>query len=537
VGNASTSVSTAHADWMKRLEDFDNSKIPVMQKMKNGDLTALRGSHNNNSPLAAADVFTVLGLKQKRSTKETKQLETQWGKKLKLKLTSQSEKAGQKFLADSLRRYGGFDTSQSGSMFHDPRHMVLKDDEEEKQTSGVHPFSAKPDLTSLAGPILFEIKPAAAAEGGTTPNCTSVLAQAVGRVFVMRSVYAHLKKIVVFAVTPASAWVVVFTRNDVHSYKRPQSSFEDVTMSAIKHKDILPLWRGVTDACKKDPSWYLTPDGPHILRFLQTLGCNPRTCITKLHAASSSRVYTVSLPSMYRYPRVGTKKGASVVGALRQKPDFCIKVVLDDDKFKGELSAVMAVKDRFNQQRKKQDDPLFYMLGGWSCAVEPSSQKKRGRSQDFETISNATSIRSSINRGVIEIVHDVSSSPKLAYNWMSVENTRKVGGGCFAMRLGRAVHGVVTEAMANGICTTLRACQEAGVYHCDIRKSNVLEFENGHYQLIDFDHAVPADASRFVLQEGGQLESLGPRLVAGKHEGPGSEVEWGGKTTWRCWSV
>jgi hypothetical protein len=94
------------------------------------------------------------------------------------------------------------------------------------------------------------------------------------------------------------------------------------------------------------------------------------------------------------------------------------------------------------------------------------------------------------------------------------------------MRLGRTVHGVITEAMVNGICTTLRACQEAGVYHCDIRKSNVLEFENGHYQLIDFDRAVPADASRFVLQEGGQLESLGPRL-AGKHKGPGSEVEWG----------
>jgi hypothetical protein len=56
------------------------------------------------------------------------------------------------------------------------------------------------------------------------------------------------------------------------------------------------------------------------------------------------------------------KKGNKVVGALRQEPDFCIKVVHDDDKFKRELSAVMAVKDRFNRQRKKQDGPWFYIL-------------------------------------------------------------------------------------------------------------------------------------------------------------------------------
>ena len=71
-----------------------------------------------------------------------------------------------------------------------------------------------------------------------------------------------------------------------------------------------------------------------------------------------------------------------------------------------------------------------------------------------------------------------------------------------------------------------RHCEPECIIATYIRKSNVLEFESGHYQLIDFDRAVPADASRFVLQEGGQLESLGPRL-AGKHKGPGSEVEWG----------
>ena len=86
---------------------------------------------------------------------------------LKRKSRSPSEKDGQKFLADSLRRYGGLDTSHTGSMFHDDlRYMVLQQEEEEERvTPGVHPFSAPPAadnndycLTSKAGRDLFFLK-------------------------------------------------------------------------------------------------------------------------------------------------------------------------------------------------------------------------------------------------------------------------------------------------------------------------------------------------------------------------------------------
>jgi hypothetical protein len=288
MGEASTTVRTAHSDLLKRLDDFDNSKILVVQKMKDGGTTALRESVTEYSPLDASRVFTVLDLTQKPSTKKTKLCETLWGNELKLKLTSTSEKPGQDFLAETLLKRRGLDTSQPRSMFHDPQPMVL--DGKKRQTPGVHPFCAQPAdndccSTSKAGPVLFEIKPAAAADGGTTPNCTRVLAQALGRVFVMRSVYAHLKKIVVFAVTPGSAWVVVFTRNDVHSYKRP-SFFERVTVSAIKHKDILPLWRGVKPMpAVLDPRW--PPHSP--------LPPKPGLQPSHVHHAAACRIFVSSV--------------------------------------------------------------------------------------------------------------------------------------------------------------------------------------------------------------------------------------------------
>jgi RIO-like serine/threonine protein kinase len=49
----------------------------------------------------------------------------------------------------------------------------------------------------------------------------------------------------------------------------------------------------------------------------------------------------------------------------------------------------------------------------------------------------------------------------------------------------------------------LNATHQANYFHCDIRKANVLMFDD-EYQLIDYDHALPVNASTFRFVEGAQ---------------------------------
>jgi hypothetical protein len=223
-----------------------------------------------------------------------------------------------------------------------------------------------------------------------------------------------------------------------------------------------------------------------------------------------------------------------VLGACRNKADFCIKIIGNLTKCKHELEMAAKVKTEFNADVGREG--RFYMLGGWCFRGEQAdpprrvlrnrtagnSKRKRNDRDVEETdmtmlkVARMAQIRSCIGKGTVQ--------PNERRHRVVCDT-----GGCVIMRVGQAVHGGITWAMVLGIGQSLSACFRADVFHCDIRKSNVMKFGEDDFQLIDFDHAVSRDNNEFELHAGGQLDSLGPRLCG---EEAGTHVSWNATDDW-----
>ena len=93
------------------------------------------------------------------------------------------------------------------------------------------------------------------------------------------------------------------------------------------------------------------------------------------------------------------------------------------------------------------------------------------------------------------------------------------------MRVG-TITSVINENYSkwiDGLYKSVKATHDSGYYHCDIRQSNILMFENDCFQLIDYDHAVSKDEPTVIFSKGGQYNM---RCASMRYKQIGDSVEW-----------
>lgn len=82
------------------------------------------------------------------------------------------------------------------------------------------------------------------------------------------------------------------------------------------------------------------------------------------------------------------------------------------------------------------------------------------------------------------------------------------------MKYGSASKEVDESHVWLGVCQSLQVAHQAGIFHCDIRKSNVLYFDAIGWRLVDFGLSceVAHDKYELDLDSGAQANGVGPRV-------------------------
>jgi len=357
----------------------------------------------------------------------------------------------------------------------------------------------------------------------------AVMSQALNRVYVLRSFYAQLSKAIIFAVGPNRAWILI--------YSRSFSNSEKLACFRIGFDDISPLWSAITHQMIVNKKWFLSNDADILNEAIMHLGFHPaltRSEFVKTSVSCNHRVYIVTVPRLFKYMNVSNENAGahSVLGcSAGDDESVAIKIfnVLDLESFENEADNVMAVKEKYNTDEKVE---RFYVVGtGEVLGYESSGgiQIEWTTNEMIEThSSNLIRKLRSDYRG-----EDITPSNSIYLLKDDVVwdcfNLRRspLPGGFILMRNGKSIprkeRSSCRSAVCDGVLDTLHAAHSAGIYHCDIRWSNILQFGTT-YQLIDFDHSVTSDDSTVTLREGAQLDGRGRRLR--KFFSEGDEVVW-----------
>jgi hypothetical protein len=197
-----------------------------------------------------------------------------------------------------------------------------------------------------------------------------VLLQIVRRVHTTLSMSQFLKVAAGFSSTPTKAHVVVGVRSLPESRADPAKL--GLYIYHCPHTALNQLWPRLT-ATFKVPSTFLTEDGPFLWHTLIQLGLNPMWCRVRLEDWSMSRVYAITTPEVWTYPSAFSlepeekktleKKQKKVMAVHSDKPQLAMKVVLDGDDFKNELSALSQTSEVWSSVSGAQ----FFALAAYSA--------------------------------------------------------------------------------------------------------------------------------------------------------------------------
>ena len=223
-------------------------------------------------------------------------------------------------------------------------------------------LSAKPDGTSLVAPMDLEIK-SDLCSGGLAEVDWRVLDQAVERVLMRLRMAGFLSCAVAFAVTGRSAWCVVGERRF-----ESRQEIQQLNVCRVSHSAVALLWGAVTRRAAREPHFFLTADGPCLLRSLCAAGLEPWACRVKWLASSMSNVYGITLPQQF-------KLGNNMCRGVDCRPTsvtFVVKVVCGGN-------ADLFTREAFALQKMADASPefefTFYALG---CFPDDEESKNPG---------------------------------------------------------------------------------------------------------------------------------------------------------------
>lgn len=291
------------------------------------------------------------------SSDESREMKTNFDL-LKVLREATSEGAAQAVINQHLDKLKAVDCSKNtNGMFSIPRRASTVDN--------FCPASALIDVVSTEGALTMEIKVTGSKNQESEKKKVLkkdpkpkqdlldidflVLAQALDRIFVVRTTNATLKSFIVLAVTDRSAWIVEFIR-DVENFN-DSTNFESIRFTRIEHEHVWDVWFHLQARSESNPYWYLTQDGPHILSALNSI-TNPFYCSTKLVAMSQHRVYKVSFP----------KVQPNSCGVSLAKSDLYLKVINNTAAYKIEAEVGQAVCAAYNIKY-----PNMFHIIGWHC--------------------------------------------------------------------------------------------------------------------------------------------------------------------------
>jgi hypothetical protein len=184
-------------------------------------------------------------------------------------------------------------------------------------------LSAKLGGTSLAAPMDLEIKSDLRSDGLAEVDW-QVLNHAMERVLMRLRLAGFLSYAVAFAVTGRSAWCVVGERRF-----ESRKEIMQLNVCRVTHIAVSLLWGAVTRRAIREPHFFLTTDGPLLLRSLRATGFEPWACRVKWLASSMSNVYGITLPQEFKWGM--SNKMCRGVDCSPVSVMFVVKVVRGDN--------------------------------------------------------------------------------------------------------------------------------------------------------------------------------------------------------------
>jgi hypothetical protein len=280
------------------------------------------------------------------------------------------------------------------------------------------------------------------------------------------------------------AWVVCVKRKlpEVGAGEKPSLELHiwQVPVDALPALALALNSKSITD-----PSWFLTPDGPAIIGALSEIGVSPLQCRVKFAKQSMDRVYFLNLP---RYVN------GNPFQVLAADASLALKVV-DGSRYAQEADSLRKIA---------QSDAIagFYALG-----AAPSKEGfwfKEDVKKDEDAASPKYPFLCTLK---------VESE-----GWWSHEHKLQ-SGGVIIMRVAadRDLEGSDRGEVAEGVKKTLKAAHQEGIIHTDIRRSNILFFDDdngrGGWQLIDFGLSAKIGSSVEIQVNSNLGQRCGNRIV------------------------
>jgi hypothetical protein len=195
----------------------------------------------------------------------------------------------------------------------------------------IYLLRGKPDASSIVFPATIELKTDVCSSKSIASVDWDVLQQATDRVVNRMRVSAFFRLSLPFAITNRSAWLIVGSRdanNDLGLF--------NLQFWRIHHDSFSTLWGVINFRCRESPSLFLTDDGPSIINCLRRGNFDPMAYRVKLHAVSTSKVYTVSTPSLFHL-------SPASIGVDSSIKNFAIKIVNADREYISESEALSAI--------------------------------------------------------------------------------------------------------------------------------------------------------------------------------------------------
>lgn len=270
-----------------------------------------------------------------------------------------------------------------------------------------------------------------------------------------------------------------------------------------------------------DKSWYLTEDAHHLYR---TLSCiiHPSLCLHRLIAMSKHRIYGIKILSKYRNHNIDGSE-TSFVGVEAASYDYYIKVIHEQDSFEKESKAVTAVCAKYNEL----DIGRHYALGFHRVnSIFSYSTPQIIRSNNHDEIIDASSKfhESRMHSKTCDEIFPMHWQNDSSISWVDAAFTSEDKcGGTILMTPGKVASLNKTSLVRwmNGVFNSLKATHSAGYFHCDVRESNVIIFDNEY--KFDYDHAVSKTNPTVTLALGAKYDSRGRGL---KRWDVGNIVQW-----------
>jgi hypothetical protein len=397
-------------------------------------------SATNDFPfITTKDTFTLLGIKFRRN----KRIISPCG---------ENEKELQTWFTANVTLLNGLDTHssiQDAIEFLPPRIF--------HENHVVYTNTGQPDLTSLRRRLLFEMN--------SKSKENELIIQILDRVQTSLTVSYMLKNSIAFGATPDMCFIVIGIRH--LPIDRSDESYIALYVFKVNRQDIIPLWMALNAA---EPWSFLTQDAPLICNGLTVSGINPWLCRVHLKDWSQSRVYDITLPAKFEWPRnidfnsLDEETSRECVGVVNNAPNFAMKIIHESDSFTTEVEALFAVKPP-------------YFISGISCEgiVTHGAHPLTTPSHSFPPISNDS------NGG-----------------WWNRTPPPPSQGGCLLMDVGEPLPNQLNDPATqhdifNQIYQSVSKMHNLNYCHTDIRLPNILKFGD-KYCLIDYGEAVKEGA-------------------------------------------